>query len=30
MKMSPLQGYIFEIVPNSDEVAVVGAVVNAR
>jgi predicted NBD/HSP70 family sugar kinase len=30
VKMSPLQGYVFEIVPNSDEVAVVGAVVNAR
>jgi predicted NBD/HSP70 family sugar kinase len=30
VKMSPLQGYVFEIVPNSDEVAVIGAVVNAR
>lgn len=29
VKMSPLQGYVFEIVPRSDEVAVVGAVVNA-
>lgn len=29
VKMSPLQGYVFEIVPKSDEVAVVGAVVNA-
>jgi glucokinase len=30
VKMSPLQGYVFEIVPKSDEVAVLGAVVNAR
>ena len=30
VKMSPLQGYVFEIVPKSDEVAVVGAAVNAR
>lgn len=30
VKMSPLQGYVFEIVANSDELAVVGAVVNAR
>ena len=30
VKMSPLQGYVFEIVPKSDEVAVIGAVVNAR
>lgn len=29
VKMSPLQGYVFEIVPRSDEIAVVGAVVNA-
>src|SRR5579863_4375515 len=29
VKMSPLQGYVFEVVPKSDEVAVVGAVVNA-
>jgi glucokinase len=29
VKMSSLQGYVFEIVPKSDEVAVVGAVVNA-
>jgi predicted NBD/HSP70 family sugar kinase len=30
VKMSPLQGYAFEVVPNSDEIAVIGAVVNAR
>lgn len=29
VKMSSLQGYVFEVVQNSDEVAVVGAVVNA-
>jgi len=29
VKMSPLQGYVFEVVEKSDEVAVVGAVVNA-
>ena len=29
VKMSPLQGYLFEIVPRSDEFALVGAVVNA-
>ena len=29
VKMSPLQGYVFEIVERSDEIAVVGAVVNA-
>jgi predicted NBD/HSP70 family sugar kinase len=29
VKMSSLQGYVFEVVPKSDEVAVVGAVVNA-
>jgi predicted NBD/HSP70 family sugar kinase len=29
VKMSPLQGYVFEVVPKSDEVAVVGSVVNA-
>jgi len=28
--MGPLQGYVFEIVPRSDEIAVIGAVVNAR
>lgn len=30
VKMSPLQGYVFEIVERSDEIAVIGAVVNAR
>jgi glucokinase len=30
VKMSPLQGYIFEVVPRSDEIAVLGAVVNTR
>jgi predicted NBD/HSP70 family sugar kinase len=30
VKMSSLQGYVFEIVPKSDELALVGAVVNAR
>jgi len=30
VKLSPLQGYVFEIVPKSDEIAVLGAVVNAR
>ena len=30
VKMSPLQGYVFEIVQKSDELAVIGAVVNAR
>lgn len=30
VKMSPLQGYVFEIVPKSDEIAVLGAVVNAQ
>jgi glucokinase len=29
VKMSPLQGYVFEVVPRSDEFAVIGAVVNA-
>jgi predicted NBD/HSP70 family sugar kinase len=29
VKMSSLQGYVFEIVPKSDDVALVGAVVNA-
>jgi glucokinase len=29
VKMSPLQGYVFEIVPASQEVAVIGAAVNA-
>ncbi len=30
VKMSPLQGYVFEVVERSDELAVIGAVVNAR
>jgi glucokinase len=30
VKMSPLQGYVFEIVPRSDEIALIGAVVNAQ
>ena len=30
VKMSPLQGYVFEIVERSDEIAVLGTVVNAR
>ncbi|MBZ5605166.1 MAG: ROK family protein [Acidobacteriia bacterium] len=30
VKMSPLQGYVFEIVEKSDEIALIGAVVNAR
>ena len=30
VKMSPLQGYVFEIVPKSEEIALIGAVVNAR
>ncbi len=30
VKMSPLQGYVFEIVPRSDEIGLIGAVVNAR
>jgi glucokinase len=29
VKMSPLQGYAFEVIENIDEIAVVGAVVNA-
>lgn len=29
VKMSPLQGYVFEVVPSSDEIAIVGAAVNA-
>jgi glucokinase len=29
VKMSPLQGYVFEVVAKSDQIAVVGAVVNA-
>ncbi len=30
VKMSPLQGYVFEVVQNSEEMALIGAVVNAR
>ena len=30
VKMSPLQGYVFEVVERSDEVSVLGAVINAR
>jgi glucokinase len=30
VKMSPLQGYVFEIVARSEEVALIGAVVNAQ
>jgi glucokinase len=30
VKMSPLQGYVFEVVERSDEIALIGAVVNAR
>jgi len=30
VKMSPLQGYVFEIVSKSDEIALIGAAVNAR
>jgi predicted NBD/HSP70 family sugar kinase len=30
VKMSPLQGYVFEVVPGGDEIAVVGAGVNAE
>jgi glucokinase len=29
IKMSPLQGYVFEVVPGGDEIAVIGAAVNA-
>lgn len=29
VKMTPLQGYVFEIVPGGDDVAVIGAAVNA-
>jgi predicted NBD/HSP70 family sugar kinase len=29
VKMSPLQGYVFEVVPASSEIAVIGAAVNA-
>ena len=30
VKMSPLQGYVFEVVPGGDEIAVIGAAVNAE
>jgi predicted NBD/HSP70 family sugar kinase len=30
VKMSPLQGYVFEIVPGGDEIAIIGAAVNAE
>ena len=30
VKMSPLQGYVFEIVTRSEEIALIGAVVNAQ
>jgi glucokinase len=30
VKMSPLQGYVFEVIPRSDELAVIGAAVNAQ
>jgi hypothetical protein len=30
VKMSPLRGYVFEIVPGGDEIAVIGAAVNAE
>ena len=30
VKMSPLQGYVFEIVPGGDEIGVIGAAVNAE
>ena len=30
IKMSPLQGYVFEIVPGGDEIAVIGAAVNSE
>jgi hypothetical protein len=29
VKMSPLQGYVFEVVPGEEDVAVIGAAVNA-
>jgi glucokinase len=29
VKMSPFQGYVFEVVPSSDEIAIVGAALNA-
>jgi predicted NBD/HSP70 family sugar kinase len=30
VKMSPLQGYVFEVIPRSDELAVIGAAVTAE
>ena len=30
VKMSPLQGYVFEIVPGGDEIAIIGAAINAQ
>jgi hypothetical protein len=27
--MSPLQGYVFEIMPHGDDLAIIGSVVNA-
>lgn len=30
VKMSPLRGYVFEVVPGGDEIAVIGAAVNAE
>jgi len=30
VKMSPLQGYVFEVVRGSDEIAILGAAVNAE
>lgn len=30
VKLSPLQGYVFEVVPGGDEIAVIGAAVNAE
>lgn len=30
VKMSPLRGYLFEVVPGGDEIAVIGAAVNAE
>jgi len=29
VKMSPLQGYVFEIVPGGADIAIIGAAVNA-
>jgi len=30
VKLSPLQGYVFEVVPGGDEIAIIGAAVNAE